>query len=289
MKPSKPNLDAQIAAIHQCSDDDAPDLDARWDALAAGVATEQQRAELVREAATSERAALALHLFTPLPESFYRSLVAATEAFAGPADESAELLRRALDALRAGRGSDPTVHQLVHRWTPILHARVARTLLGGGDARRETMEELVQSIWAQLFANEAAFLRKWDPRRGLSLDNWVGRFAMLRTRDFLRRNASALPAAHEVDLEGWAGPDDTSGPAIVSDLWRDARHRVLRGQSALKAQMFEMLIEERLEVAEVAERTGLSASAILQWRSRLRQELRAVLGVGKVGAKREDT
>src|SRR5262245_29160958 len=83
-----------------------------------------------------------------------------------------QLLRRALG------GDETALSALVARLTPVIQARVARCLLrragAAGSRLRQDVKDLVQEVFVALFEGRGRILLGWDPRRGLSLDNFVG-------------------------------------------------------------------------------------------------------------------
>lgn len=72
--------DPDIAAIEAADDEILPELDERWDRLAAGRLSEAERADLEGQAAESPLAAQALALFQPLPEALHERLIASALA-----------------------------------------------------------------------------------------------------------------------------------------------------------------------------------------------------------------
>src|SRR6185295_14407505 len=90
------------------------------------------------------------------------------------AEDTVGLLGKAL------AGEELALNRLVAVLTPVVQARVARTLLArrgqpsGGRNLRQEVEDLTQEIWVALFASDARVLRSWRAERGLSLENFVG-------------------------------------------------------------------------------------------------------------------
>src|SRR4051812_48339802 len=101
-------------------------------------------------------------------------------------EDIASLARRALE------GDPIALSSLVATLTPVVQARVARTLLArrsllaGGRSVREEVEDLSQEIFLALFDRNARVLRSWEPERGLSLLNFVGLVAERQVLSFLR-------------------------------------------------------------------------------------------------------
>lgn len=190
-----------------------------------------------------------------------------------------------LAAARPGAPSGPGVRALVEHLAPVIQVRVTRTVMAYGRGRalgdlRATVEEMVQLVFAKLFEGEARLLAMWEPNGGLSLRNWVGRIARLRTEDILR-SGKRDPYRHEA-----APPEHMerlTGSALLGDeietiqLWERVRDCVREGQSELGTRLFGLIIEEDRTTKELEAETGLSAAAIFQWRRRLRKAIKACM------------
>jgi RNA polymerase sigma-70 factor (ECF subfamily) len=200
-------------------------------------------------------------------------------------------------ARRALAGDQTALTQLVAVLTPVVQARVARTLLarrsrlaGGRDLRQE-VEDLSQEVFLALFARDAHVLREWQPERGLSLENFVGLVAQRQVLSFLRngkRNPWKEDPSLEEDLDT-AGPD--IGPEEITASREELRlllDRLREELSPLGWQLFDLLFVQDLSQPEVMSASGLSADAVYAWRSRLRrlaQRLAAEMS-GREGAGR---
>jgi RNA polymerase sigma factor (sigma-70 family) len=187
---------------------------------------------------------------------------------------------------RALAGEPDALERLVAILTPVVQARVARTLLlrrrgaaAGRDVRQE-VEDLSQDVFLLLFAEGGKVLRSWQPERGLSLANFVGLVAERRTASVLRSGRRSpwqedptLPA----DLDR-AAPE--SGPEEIAasrEQLRILQCRLTEELSPLGRHLFDLLFLRELEPADVAAQTGLSLAAVYQWRSRLRVLARRLL------------
>lgn len=196
-------------------------------------------------------------------------------------DDIADLLRRAL------AGNRTALNRIVAVLTPVIQARVARTLLArrwrlaGGCTVRQDVEDLTQDVFLALFARDARVLRSWQPERGLSLESFVGLVAERLVLSFLRsprRNPwKEDPSFFEDDLDVQApesGPEEVAANrehlALLLDRLRDEL-------SPLGWWLFVLLFVKELSVLEVQAATGLSADAVYQWRSRLRGRVRKLL------------
>src|SRR5947199_3890226 len=208
-------------------------------------------------------------------------------------DDSVDLVRRAL-------AGDPAAQdELVARLTPVIQARVARTLLArrsrlaGGRDRREEVKDLSQDVFLALFSQDGHVLRTWQPERGLSLESFVGLVAERLVLSFLRsgrRNSSKeelLFDSDEIEPESQeSNPEEiTASRERLSLLLERLREEL----SPLGWRMFDLLFIQDLSQAEVQAATGLSADAVYAWRSRLRfraQQLLAEMSGSDVQARK---
>jgi RNA polymerase sigma factor (sigma-70 family) len=196
-------------------------------------------------------------------------------------EDTAGLVRRSLS------GDRFALTRLVAVLTPVIQARVARTLLarrfrlaGGRDVRQE-VEDLSQEVFLSLFANDARTLRSWQVERGLSVENFVGLVAERQVLSFLRsgrRNPwKEDPSFSEDELETEAldsGPEEVASSREHLALLLD---RLREELSPLGRRLFQLLFVQELSQAEVEAASGLSADAVYAWRSRLRRLARKLL------------
>ena len=196
-------------------------------------------------------------------------------------DDKAVLVAHALS------GDPPALTRLVALLTPVIQARVARTLLArrfrlaaGRDVRQE-VEDLSQEVFLALFARGGHVLRAWEPERGLSLENFVGLVAERQVLSFLRsprRNPwpeEASFAEDELDAETEdRGPEEITASREHLALLLD---RLREEVSPLGWRLFQLLFVQELSQPEVEAASGLSADAVYAWRSRLRRIARKVL------------
>ena len=182
-------------------------------------------------------------------------------------------------ALRPGQ--QRALHRLTEYLLPVVHARVARVLVAcpvPGVALRAEVEDLTQEVFAHMFENDARILRSWNPNRGASLRNFVGLVAERRVRSLLRSGRWTHWREHPAsvtDIETHASPVEC--PARWAAEQQDWQRVVVRARSRLSdrgIQMMEMLLLEQRPVAEVAEITGMTVTALYAWRSRLQKLMR---------------
>ncbi|WP_437309306.1 RNA polymerase sigma factor [Sorangium sp. So ce388] len=174
------------------------------------------------------------------------------------------------------------VRTLVKELEPVVHARVARVLLRRGAGRahdiKEEVKDLVQHVFAHLFAKDGHVLRQWDPVRGLSLQNFVGLIAEREVTTLLRsRRQSAwqveeptVPEGFEQNAMNADGPEEISASReLLVDLL--AAVRATFSEEAI--EIFQWLIIEERTVDEVCALTGKSAGAVYAWRIRLERRV----------------
>ncbi|HEX5720560.1 MAG TPA: hypothetical protein VF179_30675 [Thermoanaerobaculia bacterium] len=195
-------------------------------------------------------------------------------------EDSADLVQRAL------AGDQTALNRLVARLTPVVQARVARTLLarrsrlGSGRDIRQEVEDLSQEVFLSLFSRNAHVLRSWQAERGLSLENFVGMIAERQVVSFLRsgrRNPWKEDPTAVEDLDATApesGPEEvTASREQLSLLLERLREKL----SPLGHQLFVLLFVQEMTVPETMAESGLSADAVYAWRSRLRRTAQQLL------------
>lgn len=174
-------------------------------------------------------------------------------------------------------GDGGAIERLVRVLTPVIHSRVARTLLCGGRRGgnlREDVEDLSQDVFLALFANEERVLRRWQPERGLSLENFVGLIAERLTYSYRRsgrRNAWKEEPTPGEDLDLPLDEPGAEQIAIDKEHLALLLERLSGELSELGWWMFVLLFMKELSTEEVMAVTGLSRDAVDAWRSRLRR------------------
>jgi DNA-directed RNA polymerase specialized sigma24 family protein len=177
-------------------------------------------------------------------------------------------------------GDGGAVERLVAGLTPVIQARVARTLLtrgwgGGGRDIRSEVEDLSQDIFMRLFAKDGRVLRRWKRERGLSLENFVGLVSERYVRSFLRsvrRNRSKeVPTANEDLVDVRVVEPDAERLAASRERLQLLLDRLRQRVSPMGWQIFQLLFVQELSVPEAMAASGLSADAVYAWRSRLRR------------------
>ena len=189
-------------------------------------------------------------------------------------EEIADLVRSAL------AGDPAALNRLVAVLTPVVQARVARTLmahrflLAGGRDMRQEVEDLSQDVFLELFSRDAHVLRSWQAELGLSLDNFVGMVAERKVWSFLRsgrRNPRKEdPSIPPEELKAEVPEPGPEKVATIREHLGLLLDRLREELSPLGWWLFELLFVQELSVNEVRDASGLSADAVYAWRSRLR-------------------
>lgn len=189
-------------------------------------------------------------------------------------EDTSGLVRRAL------AGDRTALNPLVAALTPIVQARVARTLLArrsrlasNRDLRQE-VEDLSQEVFLSLFSRDARVLRGWQAERGLSIENFVGLVSERLVVSSLRsgkRNPWKEDSSLLEDFDRVAGE---SGPEEVTASREQLRlllDRLREELSPLGWRLFDLLFVREMSLPEVKAESGLSDDAVYAWRSRLRR------------------
>jgi DNA-directed RNA polymerase specialized sigma24 family protein len=184
-------------------------------------------------------------------------------------EDSADLVKRAL------AGDKTALNRLVARLTPVIQARVARTLwrLGSGRDVRQEVEDLSQDVFLSLFARNGHILRSWQPERGLSLENFVGLVAERKVVSVVRGKGNPWKedptAAEDLDVtDPERDPEEVTASREQLSLLLE---RLREELSPLGYRMFVLLFVQEMSVAETMAETGLTADAVYAWSSRLRR------------------
>jgi RNA polymerase sigma factor (sigma-70 family) len=255
--------------------------DERWDRLAAGTLSAEEEEELRALADSSPEAREAYKAFKPLGADFQARVVSAINAQSRNAEDTAELVRRALAREQAA------LNRLVAKLTPVIQARVARTLmarrsrLASGHDLRQKVEDLSQEVFLALFEKDEKALRSWQSERGLSLENFVGLVAEREVLSFLRsgrRNPwKEDPFLTEDEIDTAAPDSDPEEITASRELLSRLLDRLREELSPEGYWLFQLLFIEELSQTEVQEATGLSADAVYARRSRLRRKAQELL------------
>jgi len=167
--------------------------------------------------------------------------------------------------------------ELVDRLLPTVQIRVARALRKHGPGRRDTRQELqdlVQEVFARIFADDAKVLRAFDAERA-ALTTFIGVVASREVYGILR-TAKRNPYTEEA-TEGIA--DDVSAPPRDVPETRAADRERLRllltrfreRLSPLGYRVFELLWVHQRSVDEACAELEMSRDALYAWRSRIRK------------------
>lgn len=180
------------------------------------------------------------------------------------------------DIENALNGQATLIGQLVDELTPIVQARVARTLLrwGGGRDIRQEVEDFTQDVFLALFDEDGRILRGWQPDRGLSLQNYVGLVAERQSISILRsgkRSPWKEDPTLSDELDSIDQRDDPEQVAAARQKLRLLWWHMTEQLSPLGRQLFDLLFIQEKPVEEVVRITDMSPDSLYAWRSRLRR------------------
>lgn len=200
---------------------------------------------------------------------------------AGLDERSADEIQEWVD--RALKGDAERMDALVAALAPVVHTRAARAMLrrkqqSRGRDLRTDLEDLVQEVFAALFAREGRALRQWDPSRGLSFAGFVG-FLAEREVGMLMRTGKRNPWTEDPTMDDrlvyLSGQDEGVLERIESrDLLDRLSERLRERLSPRGRQYFSLLYVENMSVQDAADSTGTTKQALYAWRSRLTKMLR---------------
>jgi RNA polymerase sigma factor (sigma-70 family) len=185
-------------------------------------------------------------------------------------------------ALSGDRGA---IRRLSARLLDAVHREVAQCLLRWAPAaRRDARQEvadLVQEVLVALYERDSQELRRWDPKRGRSLDSFVRLLARRRVaRIFgqLRGNPWAEAPLDPADVE----LDDDAGHVRRLEE-RGELDAVLMGLNARMSvrdqELFDLLYVQELDPDEVARQMDMSRGAVHAWSYRTRKLARSIVAL----------
>ena len=181
--------------------------------------------------------------------------------------------------LAAALSGDPiATRELVDTLLPVVQCRVARVLRqrapGNRDLRQE-MQDLVQDVFARLFANRAQVLRQWDPERGANLRTFV---SLVTHREVISKMRTAKRNPFTEEPTARSEHQLQPSPRPLPDQQASDREYLGQLVASLKAELspqgyrvFQMLWGEQRAVEDVCASLNLSRDAVYAWRTRIRK------------------
>ena len=193
-----------------------------------------------------------------------------------------------LELLNAGlEGDEAALQKVVVSLMPIVQFRVVKALLrrvhqARGRNLRADVEDLVQEVFASLFAKQGRALRQWDPGRGLSFTKFVSLLADREVGMTMRRN-KRNPWTEEPTTESTL--HEMAGVAADPQARAESRQLLqllterLRDRLTPQGQVyFQQLYIEQMSIQDVAQAHGTTPGALYTWRSRLIKLIREIEG-----------
>ncbi len=190
---------------------------------------------------------------------------------------------RLVEAALAGRGG--ARRELASRLLDVVQREVAmvlrRSAVRQGRDPRQEVRDLVQEVLVSLFEHDCRELRRWDPRRGRSLDSFVRLVARRKAARILGQRKGNPWADQPVDPQVIDGDEgDGLASATLHELeQRDELGSVLDALYAhmndRDLQLFDLLFVQERDPAEVAEALDMTRGAVNAWAYRTRKLARA--------------
>ena len=173
------------------------------------------------------------------------------------------------------KGDQNAARALVKILTPIFQ-KEAQYAIWRVRGTMEDVKELINDIFADLFADQAARLRRFDPEKGASPEGYFRRFARLRCMGFARDERDRL-------LERLTEPGDLTemhaGPNPEAEQIQslDAQNKLKRIEEVLPPADFEIFRRRYLkgqETEAICTAMGISRDVYFQRVHRLIDRLR---------------
>lgn len=189
-------------------------------------------------------------------------------------------------------GEPAAVRSLVDRLSPIIARRVTATLWRVRSARRANVRQdaadLIQDVFLSLFQNDGKALRAWDPRRGMSLDSFVGLLAQHQVISLLRSGRISPWREDPLDTDEVAEIDSAAPTpeALFSSREKLSAllERVRQSLSPRGLELFQRMFIDEEPIEQLVAATGMTRDALYQWRSRLQRTIRALASEGDVSS-----
>ena len=193
-------------------------------------------------------------------------------------DERDEVaLLRSLLRARTERERRRRCHELSRRFAPLITACVTRTLRRYGAAATVETHDLVNDVWVALLRDDLRKLRQYDARRGSRLTSFIGLVATHVTIDHLR-----APRAEALALDGVLEEQLVTHAAAPADRL-EQHQEVARARAAVRRlsrsdrALFTSCVDEEQPPEAIARDWGVSVNTIYSRKSRIRQQLQAIL------------
>ncbi len=175
-------------------------------------------------------------------------------------------------------GNNDARDAFVRAMTPIVRHRVARVLHHrarriGNEPQRQDLIDLVHDVFLALLDRDARVLRSWDPKKGLSLANFVGLVAEREAGSILRSGRrSAWAEEPSDDIVERASHDASSEQRVEARQELELLlHHLQSHLSPRGHELFRALYVEHLPMDELCERHQISRNAAYTFKSRLKK------------------
>jgi len=183
--------------------------------------------------------------------------------------------------VRAAVAREPgAARTLVQRLTPVVQSRIARCLLRSSAGRRrnprQALADLAQDTFRQLFQDGGKVLLRWDPERGLSLENYVGLVARRHALSVLRsqrRNPWSDEPVEDVERL-MTSTSDAHEIVATKQLLERVLDELQAELSPKGWHIFQRLFVDQAEIPDLCQELGMKRDALYAWRSRLRKVVR---------------
>lgn len=176
----------------------------------------------------------------------------------------------------SGEARDEALSRLIRHLEPVIRIRANRRLemaQGPSRIRRTDVDDLIQEVWLQLFADDFRVLRMWNPERGRNLRSFV---AMVATRFCIDLLRGRRINPHREIMRGLEEIEQDAG--LVDELESRAAARSLLEVLVISmrdilskdgATLLQLMYLEGASPQEAAQKTGLPKTKIYNQRRRI--------------------
>lgn len=187
---------------------------------------------------------------------------------------------------RAGSGDREARRALIHRLVAVIQARVRRARVRYGIQAAIDERDLIQDVWLTLLEDGGRQLKQWDPRRGSTLEGYVGMVTDREVGNFWQKTATHKRRGRPLGLDD--GPElvEPSPSPESTVLDRDTADRlgshIVSSLPGKGQAVFRYLYTDELSAEEAADVLGVSRQVIYNWRHKIRELAREFMG--RIGA-----
>lgn len=169
---------------------------------------------------------------------------------------------------RLAGGDESAWHGFVERYSRVIYGAVYKVLGARGPASEDDAVDCAQDVFVRICKDDFRLLKRYDPARA-AITTWLTVVATSTTKDFLRKRRAINVPLDEMPTE----------IASVDPVMPSEKLTFPEGLlSPRQAMVLEMIFEQDLDVAEVAEMLGVDPQTVRSTQHKALVKLRKLYG-----------